>query len=78
MRNVLALGAAILVVGAASMSFAQERLQTNQSGLGGNVDRAPLKVAGQKHRTAHPRLGKGQSIAQRSGAADGGEVLRHN
>ncbi len=34
MRNVLALGAAILVVGAAGMSFAQERLQTNQSGMG--------------------------------------------
>jgi len=34
MRNVLALGAAILVVGAASTSFAQERLQSNQSGMG--------------------------------------------
>jgi hypothetical protein len=34
MRNVLALGAAILFVGAASMSIAQERLQSNQSGMG--------------------------------------------
>jgi hypothetical protein len=34
MRKVLALGAAILLVGSASVSIAQERLQTNQSGLG--------------------------------------------
>jgi hypothetical protein len=34
MRNVLALGAAILLIGSASASIAQERLQTNQSGLG--------------------------------------------
>jgi hypothetical protein len=34
MRNVLALGAAIIIVGAASMSIAQERLQSNQSGMG--------------------------------------------
>src|SRR6187549_4211610 len=34
MRNVLALGAAIVFVGAASMSMAQERLQSNQSGMG--------------------------------------------
>jgi hypothetical protein len=34
MRNVLALGAAILFVGAASMAIAQERLQSNQSGMG--------------------------------------------
>ena len=34
MRNVLALGAAIIFVGAAGMSIAQERLQSNQSGMG--------------------------------------------
>ena len=34
MRKVLALGAAILLVGSVSVSIAQERLQTNQSGLG--------------------------------------------
>jgi len=34
MRKVLALGAAILFVGTASMSIAQERLQSNQSGMG--------------------------------------------
>lgn len=34
MRKVLALGAAILIVGSAGASIAQERLQTNQSGLG--------------------------------------------
>ncbi|RPH76558.1 MAG: hypothetical protein EHM80_14390 [Nitrospiraceae bacterium] len=34
MRNVLALGAALLLVGTASMSIAQERLQSNQSGMG--------------------------------------------
>ena len=34
MRNALALGAAILFVGASGISFAQERLQTNQSGMG--------------------------------------------
>jgi hypothetical protein len=34
MRNVLALGAAILLVGSVGVSNAQERLQTNQSGLG--------------------------------------------
>jgi hypothetical protein len=34
MRNVLALGAAIIFVGAASMAIAQERLQSNQSGMG--------------------------------------------
>ena len=34
MRSVLALGAAIIFVGAASMSIAQERLQSNQSGMG--------------------------------------------
>ena len=34
MRNALALGVAILFVGAAGISIAQERLQTNQSGMG--------------------------------------------
>ena len=34
MRNALALGAAILFVGSVSVSIAQERLQTNQSGMG--------------------------------------------
>ena len=34
MRKVLALGAAILLVGSVGVSSAQERLQTNQSGLG--------------------------------------------
>jgi hypothetical protein len=34
MRKVLALGAAILFVGSVSVSIAQERLQTNQSGMG--------------------------------------------
>ena len=34
MRNVLALGAAILLVGSVGVSMAQERLQSNQSGLG--------------------------------------------
>src|ERR1041385_132733 len=34
MRNVLALGAAILLVGSVGVSIAQERLQSNQSGLG--------------------------------------------
>ena len=34
MRKVLALGAAILFVGSAGVSIAQERLQSNQSGMG--------------------------------------------
>ena len=34
MRNALALGVAIIFVGAAGMAIAQERLQTNQSGMG--------------------------------------------
>ncbi|THJ24614.1 MAG: hypothetical protein CAF45_005430 [Nitrospira sp. CG24E] len=34
MRKVLALGAAIIFVGSVGVSMAQERLQTNQSGLG--------------------------------------------
>jgi hypothetical protein len=34
MRKVLALGAAVLLVGSVSVAGAQERLQTNQSGLG--------------------------------------------
>ncbi len=34
MRNALVLGATILFVGASGISFAQERLQTNQSGMG--------------------------------------------
>ncbi len=34
MRNVLALGAAVLLVGSVSVSMAQERLQSNQSGMG--------------------------------------------
>jgi hypothetical protein len=34
MRNALVLGATILFVGAAGLSIAQERLQTNQSGMG--------------------------------------------
>jgi len=34
MRKVLALGAAVLFVGSVSMAVAQERLQSNQSGLG--------------------------------------------
>ncbi|WP_455245389.1 hypothetical protein [Petrachloros mirabilis] len=34
MRNVLALGAAVLLVGSVGVAGAQERLQTNQSGMG--------------------------------------------
>ena len=34
MRKVLALGAAILFVGSVGVSIAQERLQSNQSGMG--------------------------------------------
>ncbi|HMU54415.1 MAG TPA: hypothetical protein PKA61_05395 [Nitrospira sp.] len=34
MRNVLALGAAVLLVGSVSVSMAQERLQSNPSGMG--------------------------------------------
>ena len=34
MRNVLALGAAVLFVGSVSVAMAQERLQSNQSGMG--------------------------------------------
>ena len=34
MRNVLALGAAVLLVGSVSVAMAQERLQSNQSGMG--------------------------------------------
>ena len=34
MRKVLALGAAILFVGSVSVAVAQERLQSNQSGMG--------------------------------------------
>jgi len=34
MRNVLALGAAVLLAGSVSVSMAQERLQSNQSGMG--------------------------------------------
>ncbi|MDP3598417.1 MAG: hypothetical protein Q8S75_15640, partial [Nitrospirota bacterium] len=34
MHKVLALGTAIVFVGSVGVSFAQERLQTNQSGMG--------------------------------------------
>src|SRR5262245_64849445 len=34
MRKVLALGAAVLLVGSVSVAVAQERLQSNQSGMG--------------------------------------------
>ena len=34
MRKVLALGAAILLVGSVGVAGAQERLQSNQSGMG--------------------------------------------
>ncbi len=34
MRNVLALGAAVLLVGSVSVAMAQERLQSNQQGMG--------------------------------------------
>ncbi|WP_455242937.1 hypothetical protein, partial [Petrachloros mirabilis] len=34
MRNVLALGAAVLLVGSVGVAGAQERLQSNQSGMG--------------------------------------------
>ena len=34
MRKVLALGAAVLFVGSVSVAVAQERLQSNQSGMG--------------------------------------------
>lgn len=37
MRNVVALGAAVLLVGSVSVASAQERLQSNQSGLGVGV-----------------------------------------
>ncbi len=37
MRNVLALGAAVLLVGSVSVAMAQERLQSNQSGMGVGV-----------------------------------------
>ena len=68
MRNVLALGAAILFVGAASMSIAQERLQSNQSGMG--VGEGVGDVSGSSHSRDYLR----SNPASRSVVADGNHV----
>src|ERR1051326_668708 len=67
MRNVLALGAAILLVGSVGVSIAQERLQTNQSGLGvgegvGDVSGSSTRVTTFDRSSFLDRLSQAETI----------------
>lgn len=63
MRKVLALGAAVLLVGSVSVATAQERLQSNQSGLG--VGEGVGDVAGQSpHATTFDRTSFLERLSQ--------------
>lgn len=75
MRKVLALGAAILLVGSAGISIAQERLQTNQSGLGvgegvGDVSGSSTRVTTFDRSTFLDRLSQPETVYGRVFAID--------
>jgi len=75
MRKVLALGAAILLVGSTGVSIAQERLQTNQSGLGvgegvGDVSGSSTRVTTFDRSTFLDRLSQPETVYGRVFAID--------
>lgn len=82
MRNVLALGAALLLVGSVSVAMAQERLQSNQQGMGvgagvGDVSGSSSRVTTFDRTNFLDRLGQPETIYGRILAIDipGGKML---
>ncbi len=75
MRKVLALGAAIIFVGSVGVSMAQERLQTNQSGLGvgegvGDVSGSSTRVTTFDRNNFLDRLSQPETVYGRLFAID--------
>lgn len=75
MHKVLALGAAIILVGSAGVSIAQERLQTNQSGLGvgegvGDVSGSSTRVTTFDRSNFLERLSQPETVFGRVFAVD--------
>jgi hypothetical protein len=75
MRNVLALGAALLLVGSVSVAMAQERLQSNQQGMGvgegvGDVSGSSSRVTTFDRASFIERLGQAETIYGRVLAID--------
>ena len=75
MRNVLALGAAILLVGSVGVSIAQERLQSNQSGMGvgtgvGDVSGSSTRVTTFDRSSFLDRLSQPETVFGRVFAID--------
>ncbi len=75
MRKVLALGTAILFVGSVGVSIAQERLQSNQSGLGvgegvGDVSGSSTRVTTFDRSSFLDRLSQAETIYGRVIAFD--------
>ncbi len=75
MRKVLALGTAILFVGSVGVSIAQERLQTNQSGLGvgegvGDVSGSSTRVTTFDRSSFLDRLSQAETVYGRVLAID--------
>jgi hypothetical protein len=75
MRNVLALGAALLLVGSVSVAMAQERLQSNQQGMGvgagvGDVSGSSTRVTTFDRTNFLDRLSQAETIYGRVLAID--------
>ncbi|HXX75952.1 MAG TPA: hypothetical protein VEI50_12555 [Nitrospiraceae bacterium] len=75
MRNVLALGAALLLVGSVSVAMAQERLQSNQQGMGvgagvGDVSGSSTRVTTFDRTNFIERLSQPETIYGRVLAVD--------
>jgi len=75
MRNVLALGAALLLVGSVSVAMAQERLQSNQQGMGvgagvGDVSGSSTRVTTFDRTNFLERLSQAETIYGRVLAID--------
>jgi hypothetical protein len=75
MRNVLALGAAVLLVGSVSVAGAQERLQSNQSGMGvgqgvGDVSGSSTRVTTFDRTNFLDRLSQAETVYGRVLAID--------
>jgi hypothetical protein len=75
MRNVLALGAAVLLVGSVSVAMAQERLQSNQQGMGvgagvGDVSGSSSRVTTFDRASFIERLGQPETVFGRVLAID--------
>jgi len=82
MRNVLALGAAILLVGSVGVAGAQERLQSNQSGMGvgtgvGDVSGSASRVTTFDSQNFLERLSQAETVYGRVFAKDfaGGRLM---